>query len=90
MAARLLPVLALVACLAPGAHATEPPLTPTPKAQCGPGSVPEPGLQGRVAKEDVESGKAADGYRCNLKVVGRSGETGGFKALRYVDKAGVA
>jgi hypothetical protein len=85
--ARLLPLLALIACLAPAARAAEPPLTPTPKAQCGPGSVREPGLQGRVAKEDVESGKAAEGYRCNLKVVGKSGETGGFKVLRYVDKA---
>lgn len=70
------------------ASAAEPPLIPAPKAKCSPGSTPEPGLQGRVAKEDVESGKAADGYRCNMKVVGRSGETGGFKVLRYVDKAG--
>ena len=41
-----------------------------------------------MAKEDVDSGKAADGYRCNMKVVGQSGETGGFKVLRYVDEAG--
>lgn len=60
----------------------------TPKASCGAGSLPEPGLQGRVAKADVESGAAAAGYRCNIEEVGRSGETGGFKVLRYVDKAG--
>jgi hypothetical protein len=90
MALRLRAVLVLlIVCLAPAAaNAAEPPLTPAPKAKCGPGSVPEPGLQGRVAKEDVESGKAADGYRCNVKVVGQSGETGGFKVLRYVDNAG--
>jgi hypothetical protein len=89
MTSRLLVLAGLFAgCLAPAANAADPPLTPAPKAKCGPGSVPEPGLQGRVAKEDVESGKAADGYRCNMKVVGQSGETGGFKVLRYVDKAG--
>jgi len=90
MVARLRPVLVSVAvCLCPAsAGAAEPPLTPAPKAECGSGSVPEPGLQGRVAKEDVESGAAADGYRCNMTVVGRSGETGGFKVLRYVDQAG--
>ena len=90
MPARLLFALgALAACLAaPSAQAAEPPLTPAPRASCGPGSQPEPGLQGRVAKEDVESGEAKDGYRCNMKVVGHSGETGGFKVLRYVDQAG--
>ena len=88
MASRLLLLVGLLVFLAPAAHAAEPPLTAAPKAECGPGSVPEPGLQGRVAKEDVESGEAADGYRCNITVVGQSGETGGFKVLRYVDGAG--
>ena len=90
MALRLvLVIVSLVLCLPPAAAgAQEPPLTPTPKAKCGPGSTPEPGLQGRLAKEDVDSEKAADGYRCNMTVVGHSGETGGFKVLRYVDKAG--
>jgi hypothetical protein len=41
-----------------------------------------------MAKEDVDSGAAAEGYRCNMKVVGHSGQTGGFKVLRYVDNAG--
>ena len=88
MASRPLLLVALIVCLVPAAHAAEPPLTPAPEANCGPGSVPEPGLQGRVAKEDVESGKAADGYRCNITVVGQTGETGGFKVLRYVDAVG--
>ncbi len=88
MASRLLLLGGLTVCLASAAQAAEPPLTAAPKADCGAGSIPEPGLQGRVAKEDVESGKAADGYRCNMKVVGRSGETGGFKVLRYVDPMG--
>lgn len=61
---------------------------PTPRAVCGPGSLPEPGLQGRIAKADVDSGAAADGYRCNMSVVGHSGSTGGFKVLRYVDADG--
>ncbi len=85
---RLLSALAvlLVWVVPAGASAAEP--ASTPKATCGPGSLPEPGLQGRVAKEDVDAGEVADGYRCNMTVVGRSGETGGFKVLRYVDKAG--
>ena len=88
MASRPLVLVGLLVCLVPASYAAEPPLTAAPKASCGPGSVPEPGLQGRVAKEDVESGEAADGYRCNITVVGQSGETGGFKVLRYVDEAG--
>ena len=88
MASRPLLLVGLIVCLVPAAYAAEPPLTAAPKAKCGPGSVPEPGLQGRVAKEDVESGEAADGYRCNITIVGQSGETGGFKVLRYVDETG--
>jgi len=45
-------------------------------------------MQGRVAREDVESGRASEGYRCNMSVLGRSGNTGGFRVHRYVDKAG--
>src|SRR5439155_12316719 len=40
---------------------------PTPKAQCGPGSMPETGLQGRVSMADVQSGRAAQGYTCNAE-----------------------
>jgi hypothetical protein len=66
----------------------EPPEVATPRAQCGAGSRPEPGMQGRLSKEDVDSGRADDGYWCNLKRIGHSGETGGFRVHRYVDKTG--
>ena len=66
----------------------------TPKAQCGPGSLPETGLQGRVSRADVDSGRASKGYTCNTKLVGSYvhtnaiGTVGGFKVERYVDAAG--
>ena len=65
-----------------------------PKAECGPGSHPETGLQGRVSLQDIVSKRAAEGYRCNTEVVGRElsstplGTFGGFKVHRYVDAAG--
>src|SRR5687768_13756835 len=66
--------------------AQEPPIVATPRANCGPGSKPEPDIQGRMPKEEVDSGRADDGYWCNLTVVGRSGNTGGFRVHRYVDR----
>jgi hypothetical protein len=65
-----------------------------PKAQCGPGSNPESGLQGRVPRAEIDSGRAAEGYTCNSQLLGRSGPpnyqggAGGFKVFRYVDAAG--
>jgi len=41
------------------------------KAVCGPGSMPETGLQGQVSAEDRESGRSQQGYRCNLELVGQ-------------------
>jgi hypothetical protein len=64
----------------------EPPAVP--RATCGPGSLPETGLQGRVPPADRASGRAAKGYRCNTTLVGHYGTGGGFKTLRYVDAAG--
>ena len=61
----------------------EPPLLATPRAQCGPGSKPEPGIQGRVP-----AGAATDGLHCNVSLVAHQGTSGGFKVLRYVDPAG--
>jgi len=61
---------------------------PTPQAPCGPGSLPETGAQGRVSRADVDSGRAALGYRCNTTQVGRFGATGGFRVERYVDATG--
>ena len=66
----------------------EPPIVPTPRAQCGPGSKPEPGMQGRMAREDVDAGRADEGYLCNLTVIGRHGSTGGFRVHRYIDPQG--
>ena len=60
----------------------------TPRAVCGPGSVPEPGIQGRVPADDVAKGGAKDGYRCNVELLGREGRTAGYKVERYVDAAG--
>ena len=75
-------------------QAIEPPLEPTPQAECGPGSKPETGLQGQVPAADHESGRAAKGYTCNTKLLGSyekpspQGTVGGFKVERYVDAEG--
>ncbi|MCW2607746.1 MAG: hypothetical protein JWO60_2439, partial [Frankiales bacterium] len=60
----------------------------TPKAVCGPGSLPETGRQGRVPLADYSNGRAAKGYTCNAQQVGHIGTTGGFKTFRYVDRTG--
>jgi hypothetical protein len=79
---------------APAAPLVEAPLVPAAKAQCGPGSNPETGLQGRVPREEIDSGRAADGYTCNSQLLGRAGPpsfqggAGGYKVHRYVDAAG--
>lgn len=62
---------------------SEPPQDATPRAQCGPGSKPEPSIQGRVP-----AGSAAEGLWCNLTLLSHQGTSGGFKVLRYVDSAG--
>ncbi|MBV8303234.1 MAG: hypothetical protein JOZ04_03420, partial [Acidimicrobiia bacterium] len=68
---------------------TEPTVPPAlAKAQCGPGSNPETGTQGRVSTADVTSGRAAQGYTCNTEVTSHYGRTGGFKVFRYTDTAG--
>ena len=78
----------------PERQALEPPLTPTPQADCGPGSRPETGVQGRVPRTEHESGRAAEGYACNAERIGGFGKEspvgtiGGFKVERYVDAAG--
>ncbi len=66
----------------------------TPRAACGPGSRPETGMQGRVTAEDVDSGRAAEGYTCNIELVGSYttsnplGTVAGFKVERYIDRTG--
>src|SRR5689334_20068271 len=43
----------------------------TPGTPCDKGSLPEPGLRGRVPLADFTSGRAAKGYTCNARVVAR-------------------
>jgi hypothetical protein len=60
----------------------------TPRATCGPGSLPETSWQGRVPQADYDSGRAAQGYYCNTREVSHQGSSGGFKVQRYTDPAG--
>jgi hypothetical protein len=72
----------------PAQAPAEPPIVATPPARCNAGSRPEPSIQGRLPREEVDSGRADEGYWCNLTVLGRSGNTGGFRVHRYIDQAG--
>jgi hypothetical protein len=78
--------LTLLGTASPGLSQAAPP--PVPRAQCGPGSIAETGMQGRVPAEDVAAGRVGDGFRCNVQVVGRHGPSGGYKVERYVDESG--
>ena len=44
---------------------------PVARADCGPGSMPETAIQGRVSMEDRLSGRSQQGYSCNLELVGQ-------------------
>ncbi len=68
---------------APTQKNAEPPLQATPLGACGPGSNPEPGIDGRVP-----SGTGANGLWCNMVEVAHQGTSGGFKVFRYVDTEG--
>jgi hypothetical protein len=67
---------------------SEPLLQSVPRARCGPGSLPETGLQGRVSTVDVADGRAAKGYTCNTTTGAHFGTTGGYRVWRYVDSSG--
>jgi hypothetical protein len=67
----------------PTVRRAEPPLLATPRAQCGPGARPEPGIDGRVP-----AGSGAQGLWCNVTLVAHQGTSGGFKVFRYVDQQG--
>ncbi|HUR41425.1 MAG TPA: hypothetical protein VM240_09700 [Verrucomicrobiae bacterium] len=43
-----------------------------PRAACAEGGLPETALQGQVTQEDRTSGRSAQGYSCNLELVGQS------------------
>lgn len=64
------------------------PVSTTPQAKCGPGSLPETAVQGRVPKADFVSGRVAKGYLCNTAEVSHYDNVGGFHVFRYVDPAG--
>ncbi|WP_341258062.1 hypothetical protein [Gordonia malaquae] len=54
------------------------------RADCGPGSLPEKGMQGLVSAEDRNSGRSRLGYRCNItKVGGVRGAGGGIVSATY-------
>ena len=59
------------------------PQAAAPRADCGPGSRPEPSVQGRIP-----AGSDPAGFDCNLSLLSHSGQSGGFKTLRYADQAG--
>ena len=56
---------------------------PVPRAQCGPGSRPETGLQGQVPLADRQSGRSSQGYACNLDLVGHYGPDDGFEGASW-------
>jgi hypothetical protein len=66
---------------------TNPYAGPTPDIACDRGSLPE-SVQGKAPKADFDSGRAAKGYTCNARQVSHSGNTGGYRVERYVDRAG--
>ncbi len=65
-----------------------PRLAPVPRAQCGAGSRPLAGMQGRLTREAIESPEAARGWTCNLTEVGHHPTPGGFRVWRYTDRRG--
>src|SRR3954469_5975373 len=68
---------------APTVRRAEPPLKATPLVRCGPGSKQQPGVDGRVPE-----GSAKNGLNCNIRRISHQGTEGGFKVLRYIDRAG--
>ncbi|HEX8744567.1 MAG TPA: hypothetical protein VF712_15680 [Thermoleophilaceae bacterium] len=76
----------LAAAVPIAAHAAAPPATP--QGACGPGSRPEPGMQGRLPADVIASGAADKGFNCNLQVVGHEGRSGGYRVHRFVDRDG--
>lgn len=61
---------------------------PVPRANCGPGSMPETDIQGRVPIGDRDSGRSLFPYTCNLELVGRNSSRGaGWQMAWYEDCA---
>src|SRR3954447_24827332 len=68
---------------APVVKAASPSFDAVPRAQCRPGSKPEPSVQGRVPAE-----AASKGLWCNMTMLAHQGTSGGFKVFDYVDDQG--
>jgi hypothetical protein len=66
----------------------EPSYAAVPRADCGPGSHPLAGVQGRVPASAIDSPGAARGWTCNLGVVGHYQSSGGYKVWSYTDRRG--
>ncbi len=61
---------------------------PVARADCGPGSMPETDIQGRVSMEDRVSGRSQQGYSCNLELVGQhQGKGASWQMAWYEDCA---
>lgn len=84
-----LSITVILVGLIPGSAVAASPFEgPVPQADCGPGSMPELGLQGSVSVEDRRSGRSADGYSCNLQTVGRfPGDGAEWQMATYGDCA---
>lgn len=58
---------------------------PVPRAACDGNSLPENDIQGRVPLEDRVSGRHAEGYRCNLELVGHHPGQGASWQMAWFD-----
>lgn len=56
------------------------------RAECGPGSDPETGVQGQVPAADRISGRSMQGYRCNLELLGQYQGTGSGPVSPVADR----
>jgi hypothetical protein len=90
--ARVLLAVAVLGVVAPDmVGAATAPGRATPKVEpqdCGPDALPETGLQGQVPEADQRSGRAAQGYRCNLALVGQTdiGGRGANFQMAWLDR----
>jgi hypothetical protein len=80
-----LALVALIICPMQSSTAAATVPAPVPRAVCGPGSIPETGVQGRVTAADLARGT---GSRCNLEMIGHTGTYAGFRTHRYIDDDG--
>ena len=61
---------------------------PVARANCGPGSMPETDIQGRVPISDRDTGRSLFPYTCNLELVGSNSNRGaGWQMAWYDDCA---